>query len=136
MNKEIRSYDELLKERQRLEHLLQAQKEIVLYDVAEIKEKLQPVKNIVEFIGMITTKDRTNLLWNLGSDLAINAVVKRFILSKSGWFLKTVIPFFLKNFSSHIIAEQKDIWLEKLKTWLSHLNGKAHKAEAETEAKS
>jgi hypothetical protein len=132
MNKQIRSYDELVKERQRLEHLLQAQKEIIYYDVQEIKEKLQPVKSVVEFIGMITTKDRTNLLWTLGSDIAINAIVKRFILSKAGWFLRTVIPFYLKNYSSHIIAEQKNKWLHKLKTWLSHSNGKTHKAEAET----
>jgi hypothetical protein len=37
-----------------------------------------------------------------------------------------VIPFFLQNYSSHFIAEQKDKWFEKLKSWLGHKNGKGH----------
>jgi hypothetical protein len=132
MSNQIRSYDDLLKERQRLENLLQAQKEVIFYDVGEIKERLQPVKSIVEFIGKITTKDRSNLLLNLGSDIAINAIVKKFILSKAGWVVRTVVPFFLKNYSSHFIAEQKEKWLEKLTEWLGYKNGKGHKTEAES----
>jgi len=126
MSKRFTSYDDLLKEKQQLEVLLQAQKQVIRYDVEEIKLKLQPVKETLEFVKKITTRDRSNLFLDLGSDIAINTFIKNFILSKAGWLTKLVIPFFLKNYSSHFIAEQKDKWFEKLKSWLGHKNGKDH----------
>jgi hypothetical protein len=126
MSKRFTSYNELLKEKQQLEVLLQAQKEVIRCDVEEIKLKLQPLKEALEFVKKITTKDRTNLLLDLGSDIAINTLVKNFILSRAGWFIRLVVPFFLKNYSSHFIAEQKDKWIEKLKSWLGYTNGKEH----------
>jgi hypothetical protein len=53
-------------------------------------------------------------------------LVKNFILSRAGWLTRLVVPFFLKNYSSHFLAEQKDKWIEKLKNWLGHKNGKEH----------
>ena len=126
MSKRFTSYDDLLKEKQQLEVLLQAQKQVIHYDVEEIKLKLQPVKETLEFVKKITTRDRTNLLLDLGSDIAINTLIKNFVLSRAGWLTKTIVPFFLKNYSSHFIAEQKDKWFEKLKSWLGHKNGKEH----------
>jgi len=124
MNRHFTSYQDLLEEKQQLEVLLKAQKEIIRYDVEEIKLKLHPVKEALEFVKKITTKDKSNLLLNIGSDIAINAFIKDFILSKTGWLARQIIPFFLKNYSSHFLAEQKDKWIEKLKHWLGHKNGK------------
>ena len=133
MNKRINSYEDLLKEKQRLEVLLQTQKKVIYYDIEEIKVQLQPVRDAVEFIKKITTKDKTSLLLSLGSDIAINTVVKNFILSRAGWLTRIVVPYFLKNYSSHFLAEQKDKWLDKLKTWLSHKNGNEEKKEVKKE---
>jgi hypothetical protein len=133
MNKQFTSYDDLLKEKQQLEILLQAQKQVIHYDIQEIKAQLQPVKDTVEFIKKLMTKDKTSLLLNFGSDILINSVVKQFILSRAGWFTRAVVPFFLKNYSSHFLAEQKEKWFDKLTSWLSHRNGKEKKKEAEKE---
>jgi hypothetical protein len=84
-----------------------------------------------EFIRKITTKDKTSLLLNIGSDIVINSVVKRFILSRAGWFVRTIIPYFLKNYSSHFLSEQKYKWIEKLRSWLGHKNGKEQEKEQE-----
>jgi hypothetical protein len=136
MSKRFTSYNELLKEKQQLEVLLEAQKQLIRCDVEEIKLKLQPVKEALEFVKKITTKDRSNLLLDLGSDIAINTLVKNFILSRAGWLTRIVIPFFLKNYSSHFLAEQKDKWIEKLKSWLGLKNGKEqHEGEAEDKDK-
>jgi len=131
MSKRFTSYNELLKEKQQLEVLLQVQKQVIRYDVDEIKLKLQPLKEGLEFVKKITTKDKTSLLLDLGSDIAINTLVKIFILSRAGWLTRIVVPFFLKNYSSHFIAEQKDKWLEKLRSWLGYKNGKEHHDEEE-----
>ncbi len=130
MNKQIKTYEDLLNEKQRLEILVQAQKQAIHYDIQEIKEKLIPVTNTLEVIKKFVTKDKTNLLLTIGSDLAINTLVKQFILSRAGWFARTIIPYFLKNYSSHFVAEQKDKWLDKLKNWLGHKNGKEHEEDS------
>ena len=127
MNKSIRSYDDLEKERQRLEILFQAQKQVIFYDIEEIKAELAPVKDTIATIKKFFTRDRTSLLLSLGSDIAVTALVQKFILSKAGWVMKMVIPFFVKNYASHFVGERKDKWFDKLKTWVSHLNGKEHK---------
>jgi len=130
MNKQIKTYEDLLNEKQRLEVLVQVQKQVIHYDIQEIKEKLIPVTNTLEVIKKFVTKDTTNLLLTIGSDLAINTIVKQFILSRAGWLTRTIIPYFLKNYSSHFVAEQKDKWLDKLKNWLGYKNGKEHKEDS------
>ena len=130
MNKQIKTYEDLLNEKQRLKVLVQVQKQVIQYDIQEIKEKLIPVTNTLEVIKKFVTKDTTNLLLTIGSDLAINTIVKQFILSRAGWLTRTIIPYFLKNYSSHFVAEQKDKWLDKLKNWLGHKNGKEHKEDS------
>jgi hypothetical protein len=131
MNKRFKSYDDLLNEKQQLEILLQARKQLIRADIAELKLQLKPIRDTIEVIKKFTTKDKTSLLLNIGSDLAINAVVKNFILSRAGWFTKIVVPFFLKNYSSHFLAEQKEKWFDKLAAWLGHRNGKEKKKEEE-----
>jgi len=133
MNKSIRSYKDLVEEKQRLEVLLVAQKQVLRNDVQELKTQLEPLKHAVEFIRKITTKDKTALLLTIGSDIVINSVVKRFVLSRAGWFVRNVAPYFLKNYSSHFLAEQKDKWIEKLRAWLGHKNGKQDEAEKQPE---
>ena len=129
MNKKFDSYEELLKEKQQLEILLEAQKQVIRSDVRLLKAELQPVAEALAVVKKFTTMDRTSLLLNIGSDVVVNAVVKKFILSRAGWLTRLVVPFLVKNYSSHFLAEQKDKWLEKLKGWLSHKNGKDHKKE-------
>jgi hypothetical protein len=133
MNKRFHSYDDLLKEKQHLEVLLQVQKQVIRSDIRDLKEQLRPIKDAIEVIKKFTTKDKTNLLLTIGSDIAINTVVKKFILSRAGWLVRTVVPYFLKNYSSHFLAEQKEKWLDKLSAWISHRNGKDKKKEEETE---
>jgi len=131
MNKAIRSYKDLLDKKQRLEVLVVEQQQVLRNDVQELKVQLEPLKRVVEFIKKITTKDKTNLLLTIVSDIAINSVVKRYILSRAGWFVRNIVPYFLKNYSSHFLSEQKDKWIEKLRSWLGHKNGKAQKTEKE-----
>jgi hypothetical protein len=133
MNKSIHSYKDLLEEKQRLEVLLLEQRQVLRDDVQELKTQLEPLKHAVEFIRKITTKDKTALLLTIASDIVINSVVKRFILSRAGWFVRTVVPYFMKNYSSHFLAEQKEKWIEKLRSMFGHKNGKQDQGEKQHE---
>lgn len=119
MNRTIRTYDDLLREKQRLTALLQAQKELVRQDVKSIKQELVPVQKAIEWVGRLTTRDRNNVLLTGVSDFLVDVIVKKGLLARAGWITRIAIPFVAKNLSSHLLAGYKDVLLAKLASWLS-----------------
>ena len=117
MTKPINSYKDLLEEKSRLAALLAEQKLVLRDDFHKIKEEFAPVKNVISVIGKVTTKDNTNWLLTTAADTAIDLVVRRFILGKAGWLARLVLPFFMKNLSSHLIADNKDKIVSKIFSW-------------------
>jgi hypothetical protein len=73
------------------------------------------------------TRDTSSLVLNTTVNSLIDAVVKKGLLSKTGWIPKLLIPLFLKNYTSHYIADHKDKWSQKLFAWIGpkNHNGKA-----------
>jgi hypothetical protein len=106
-DKPIKTYHDLLEEKQQLEVLLNAQKELIRYDFRELKAEFQPVIKTVGLAGKMFTKDKTNALLNTGADTLIDIIVKKVLLGKAGWITRTIVPFLIKNVSSHVIAEKK-----------------------------
>ena len=135
MTKPIRTYEDLLEEKARLKLLLSAQKELVHQDINELKQELAPVKSAISMVGKLATKDNRAWLFTSVADTIIDLVVKKMVLSKAGLITKLVVPFFMKNFSSHVIADNKDKIISKLSSWFSkkNANGKEHISEEETE---
>ena len=124
MSKRIHTYEDLVEERQRLETLLEAQKELIGYDFDEVKQKML---NAAVGVGKIFTRDTGNLLLTSGSNKLIDLVVKKLLLSRAGRLTRLVVPFLLKNYSSHYIADHKEQWINKLFSWIGrkNQNGKA-----------
>jgi hypothetical protein len=114
MTSTIRTYEDLLAERLRLESLLQTQKQIIRKDIDEIKLELVPVKAAINFVGKLTTQDHSNPILNGTINTIIDLVVRKGILARAGWFTKFIVPFVMKNFSSHIVDEKKDDILRKV----------------------
>jgi hypothetical protein len=134
MTKRINSYQDLLDEKERLQVLLIAQKEILREDIREIKEDLAPVRSAISFASKLVTRDRHNWVLNAGASTVIDMVVKKLILSRAGWITRLVIPFLVKNYSSHVIADKKSTLLSKLFSWIGkkNANGSEETAEKET----
>ncbi len=122
MIKPIRTYEDLLEEKERLTLLLAAQKELVRQDFNEIKEEFAPVRSAISMVGKFATKDNRNFLLTTAADTAIELLIRRMVLAKAGWFTRLVVPFFMKNFSSHVIADNKDKILDKLSKWFGKKN--------------
>ena len=136
MTKRIDSYEDLLKEQARLQLLLDAQKELVRADINQIKaEFVTPVRSALSYIGKFATKEKGNWMLTTAADTIIDIVIKRMVLSKAGWVTKLVVPFFMKNFSSHVIADNKDKIVSKLFSWFGqkHENGKMPDSKVEKE---
>jgi len=115
MNKRLNSFEDLLKEKARLTEQLAVQKEQLKEDIRVIKEDLKPVGNALSTAALfISRSTKGNGLAHLGVNVAIDLLIKRFLLSKAGWLTRQLVPFFMKNYSSHIVDEP-DKFLDKIK---------------------
>jgi len=123
MTNRITSYQDLLDEKERLQSLLKAQKEIIHADFREIKEELAPVRSAITFAGKLVSRDTGgNIVLNMGANTLIDLVVKKLILGRAGWIMKTIVPFLMKNYSSHFISDNKGSIFKKLFSWIGKKN--------------
>jgi hypothetical protein len=106
MSQTIKTYADLCEERERIKNLLVVQRQKVKDDWEELKEEFLPVKNAFGVVGKITHADKSNPLINAGLKVASDLFLKNFVLAKAGWITKLAVPFVVKNYSSHLIAER------------------------------
>jgi hypothetical protein len=128
----IRNYEDLLQEEQRLLSQLKTREIQIRNDLAGVKRGLKPIGRVMNTISRFTTRDKTGALSNFGLDFSIDLIVRRFLLAKAGWFTKILVPYLLKNYSSHIISEQqKAKVMEKINQLFAKLRPKGQPATAE-----
>lgn len=106
----IHSYKELLEEKQRLTLLLAERKVLVKAEFEDIKEKLKPVTAAWEWVHKLTSKDKSNPLVTAGIDIGVNLLLKKVVLRNAGFIMKLVMPFIVKNFLSHEVAEDENLF--------------------------
>lgn len=126
MSSRISTYEDLRLEKRRLEALLKAQKELVRHDIDELKEEFAPIQKAVQFVSKLSTRDASNPILTGLSDMVIDLVVKKGLLARAGWLTRIAIPYLTKNFSSHFLAEYKDVLLAKLAEWFTKGSDNAH----------
>jgi hypothetical protein len=124
MKRKIRSYEDLEREEQLLEELLQTQKQLIRLDIEVLRNQLKPASMALQFFNKITTVDKSNLLLNEGANKAIDFVLNKFVLARTGWITKFLVPIFLKNYSSHLIADNKANLVEKVFSLFGRKNGR------------
>lgn len=113
MNKPIRNYEDLLAEEQRLLMHIKMQEVKIKEDLAGLKESLKPVGNVLKVVSKLTTRDQTGPILNFGLDFGVDLLIRRILLARAGWLTKIVIPYIVKNYSSHLINEEKRARLSK-----------------------
>lgn len=128
MKRKIRNYEDLEREEQLLEELLRSQKELIQIEIGLLKHNLKPAQMALQFVNKITTRDKHNPLLMQGANTVIDVVLKKFVLAKSGWITKMLVPFFIKNYSSHLIADNKNTVVNKVASVFSNKNGNAKPA--------
>jgi hypothetical protein len=114
MINKITTYDELMLEKARLQALMKMHKEQIHQDFREIQEELVPVKNIINTISKFTSRESGNLLMTGTANTVIDFVLKKFLLAKTGWVSRVVLPFLAKNYASHFLADNKGNIIQKL----------------------
>lgn len=110
----ITTYDDLLAEKHRLKFLLSQYETEIKTEIEEIKVKLRPLGEVIDFAEKITTKDKSNPLLNKGIEVGINFLLRKVLLRNAGWIVKMIMPVLLRNFISHEVADNNNGWLQKV----------------------
>ncbi len=124
MTKQINSYKELLEEKARLNALLIQQELQIKEDWQSLKEQLKPAVMVGATLKRLFTRKAGTSATQLGINLLADGLVKKVLLSKTGWLTRWVIPFLIKNYASHLVDNPENL-IHKIKKFFSK-NGKAH----------
>jgi hypothetical protein len=128
----IKNYDDLLQEEQRLLAELKVKEVQIRNDLAGVKHGLRPIGRVMNTISKFTTRDKTGAFANFGVDFGVDLLIRRIVLAKAGWFTKILVPYLVKNYSSHIISEQQKAKLmEKINNLFAKLRPKPEPAPAD-----
>lgn len=103
----IRTYEDLEAEEKRLQALLYSHKENIKDSFVAVKHGLNPFRQAANTARKLFSRDKSNPLMSVGLGLGIDVLLKRFLLAKSGWVTKIVLPFLIRNYSSHFIKEYR-----------------------------
>jgi hypothetical protein len=123
MNNNIRTYSDLIREKQEMEILLLAQKELITSDLRVLQSEIKSATSTLSWVGKLVSPNKKNILLNSGINKVIDLVLKKVVLARAGWITRFTVPLIVKNFSSHVVDEKKGKWLDKLFHWVRHKNG-------------
>ena len=113
----IKSYKDLLEEKQRLKLLLHERQIAIKAEFEVVKAKLKPVHTVLEFVEKITTRDKHNPLVNTGIEVGVNFLLRKVVLRNAGWIAKILMPVFVRNYLSHEVEENAG-WINKIGRFL------------------
>jgi hypothetical protein len=99
----VKTYKALLDEKARLESLLASQHILIREDIKGLKDQFVPVSHAFTTIVKFFSPDKKNSIVSAGVNFAGDVLLKKFILARTGWLTKLVVPYLVKNYSSHLI---------------------------------
>jgi hypothetical protein len=106
MSKHITTHEEMMQEKQRLEALLEAQKELIELDLKGIKSELKPATNAISFLGSLKKKTASNPLLGLAVGLSTDLLLRKILFKRAGWAVKTVLPFVMRRVTTNLVSTQ------------------------------
>ncbi|HEX8316415.1 MAG TPA: hypothetical protein VF609_15535 [Flavisolibacter sp.] len=108
MTKKIKTYEDLLAEELRLTAQLGSYKQLIKTDIAGVKAGLNPIKKAKEKVkSLFTREDKNSPAINFALNFVLDFIIRKIIPKRTGVFTKTIIPFFIKNYVSHLITDEQ-----------------------------
>ncbi|HKZ38272.1 MAG TPA: hypothetical protein VJ184_11515 [Chryseolinea sp.] len=105
----INNLEELILEKKRLESDLITYKSTINSEIQHLKQKMEPISNVVSFFSTAKTVSPNNKLLQVGTNIGIDILLREKLLSKAGWFTRLVLPYVLKKVSSKAIEKVHEI---------------------------
>lgn len=108
MTKRISTYEDLLQEEQRLTSQLATYKSMIKTDIASVKDGLNPIKKAKEKVkSLFTREDKNSPGINFTLNFVLDFIIRKIIPNRTSVLTKTVIPFIVKNYVSHLITDEQ-----------------------------
>lgn len=106
-SKPITSYDDLCREKERLQELLKGQKAQIQRDIEGIKDEFRPMVSLSENVSrLLSREDGKDPLMEAGTNIGIDIVASK-LLVNSNFLIRFILPSILKNLSSHLLPDAK-----------------------------
>jgi hypothetical protein len=104
----INTYEDIQRERERLEALIIFQKSVIRQDLDDLKTELkQEVKPMADAFSLgkkfISKESRKPTLFRIGANLLVDILLRK-LFAKSSLLVQLTMPVLLKNYSSHAFA--------------------------------
>lgn len=110
----IKSYDDLLLEKERLRTQLNVQKNELNDRIRNVKEKLAPVGTILSAVGGITAMGASNPMLKTGVGFAVDMLLKKKLFKNSGLITGLIGSFLVRNVATKVVAGTAGMLLGKL----------------------
>ncbi len=110
----IRTYDDLLEEKKRLETALVIQKGIIRQDLLELREEFRPAIHLLSIVGKITKRNSNNPLVAMGVNLVGAVLLKNVVLSGSSKITSLIVPFLAKKISGYFLNNKRSSFFQRL----------------------
>jgi hypothetical protein len=108
MTRNIKTYEDLLQEEQRLTAQLSSYKQLIKTDIAGVKEGLNPIKRAKEKVkSLFTREDKNSPALNFTLNFVLDFIIRKVMPNRTSVLTKTLIPFVLKNYVSHLITDEQ-----------------------------
>jgi hypothetical protein len=130
MTKKIKTYEDLLEEETRLTAQLGSYKVLIKGDIAGIKDGLNPIKKAKDKVkNLFTREDKNSPAINFTLNFALDYIIRKILPNRTSVLTKTVIPFVLKNYVSHLITDdQRKAISKSMHGLVSKIDGMIKKA--------
>lgn len=107
-NLQVVTYSDLLREKARLEALIENQKNIVRHDLDELKtefkKEIKPAMDAASFIKKVALPEkRKKTMLHVGAGVAIDLIIGS-IFPKSNFLLRLFIPKLLKKYTTYYLS--------------------------------
>ena len=103
----IRTYEELITERRRLEGDLLMHQAYIKGQLHDINRKVQPIIRVIGLLGNFKKTSKGSALLKLGSTVGIDLLIGQ-KLKKAGWLARLLVPLAMKLTAQKTIDKVQD----------------------------
>lgn len=94
--REIKNYEDLLREKLRLEEELRREKLMIAAQIDALQEKFEPIRKIFGFVDKFSLKGAGGSLLRVGTEVGVDMFVRP-KLATAGWAARIFIPALIKG---------------------------------------
>lgn len=120
MSRKLKTYEDLLVEKQKLEVLFEAQKALVKFEIDDIVAEIELAFNVMEFLKKLSLRNKENPIMQTGINLLIDALSNKTKGENAGFLRTAVLPYIIKNYAGNLLSGPADEIMHQIVSLFVH----------------